>query len=699
MQDQRNPRIAVDGSGILYLVWEDYRNGNWDVYFASSNDGGANWTDPNMRVNTDNGTTNQREPAITATSSGTVYVAWRDYRGSDADIMIAWSNDSGATWTDPNVRVNTDTGGASQQCPDLTVDASGNVYVVWGDDRGGDWDIYFAKSINGGVNWTDPNIRVVTGLGAGTDVYPRIAVSLTGAIHVAWEDYRLGDPDIRYANSTDGGMSWTNPSMQINIDSLNRPQARPSIVVGDAGLVVVVWQDHRNGNADVYLTDSMDGGTTWNSMNVRVNSDATTRHQGEPDIAIDSAGVLHVVWHDQRSGNYDIYYSSTSMPARPPVVDQLTVDGYLNNTVGIQHILNKSPEFGFRYVDPGTYNLSEYNVSVWDSGGVTVLWYCARTTSVLSGSIVTEKYNVAPCPTNGPSLVDGTTYKLRVVVQNEASVWSEDAEAVFHMNEVLSPVAPVTPANGILMDCKSNQTVSWTPPGVDAEGDATTGFSWEVSTDPLFATVLASGSGASNVSDAFDTCAYRTYYWRVNATDGWEYSEFGNAPLGYWNFSTNPPPTPNSPPVITNGGAAPAEAVVNTTLSFTYTATDPDGDNLTWTIVSGPSWLQIGAVNGTIFGRPSDADVGTVSISVQVSDGRGGLDTHSFSLVVRTVTTGDGGPDSTVDAVLVAIIVIIILLVVGVILFLLYSKRRRKKEGERPGRDSNPSTRLDRPRS
>jgi len=34
----------------------------------------------------------------------------------------------------------------------------------------------------------------------------------------------------------------------------------------------------------------------------------TSGHSLDPAIAIDSSGNLHIVWHDDTPGNYEIYY-------------------------------------------------------------------------------------------------------------------------------------------------------------------------------------------------------------------------------------------------------------------------------------------------------------------------------------------------------------------------------------------------------
>jgi LPXTG-motif cell wall-anchored protein len=91
--------------------------------------------------------------------------------------------------------------------------------------------------------------------------------------------------------------------------------------------------------------------------------------------------------------------------------------------------------------------------------------------------------------------------------------------------------------------------------------------------------------------------------------------------------------------------------------------------------LSGPGWLNIGASNGTIFGVPSSSDLGSNSFTIQVTDGKGGSDDHTFTVDVETDSDGDDEEDS--DYLLWLIIIIIVILL---IIFLIFLMRRKKEE-------------------
>ncbi|MGJ8672886.1 Ig-like domain-containing protein [Rubritalea sp.] len=62
-------------------------------------------------------------------------------------------------------------------------------------------------------------------------------------------------------------------------------------------------------------------------------------------------------------------------------------------------------------------------------------------------------------------------------------------------------------------------------------------------------------------------------------------------------------------------------------------ATDPDGDALSFTVLSGPSWLTSTA-DGTLSGTPQLADLGTNSWTIQVTDSTGRSDTATLEMRV-----------------------------------------------------------------
>jgi hypothetical protein len=148
-------------------------------------------------------------PAMAVAPDGTIYVVWEDYRNArpggvpngNMDIMFSRSADGGVTWS-PARRLNDDTTTARQWMPDLAIDPAGGIHAAWMDHRDGIRHVYYVNSTDGGTTWGS-NVRVTD---AGTSFsytrpgdYLAIESDRSGGIHVVWTDGRLADLDIFYS--------------------------------------------------------------------------------------------------------------------------------------------------------------------------------------------------------------------------------------------------------------------------------------------------------------------------------------------------------------------------------------------------------------------------------------------------------------------------------------------------------------------
>jgi hypothetical protein len=113
------------------------------------------------------------------------------------------------------------------------------------------------------------------------------------------------------------------------------------------------------------------------------------------------------------------------------------------------------------------------------------------------------------------------------------------------------------------------------------------------------------------------------------------------------NPSQNPPPSGNPPPpgggngAPTISGAPLTQVLQGQNYSFTPTASDPNGDNLTFTIANRPSWAAFSTSNGQLTGTPTAGDVRTYSnVRISVSDGTNTVSLPAFNITVVATATG-----------------------------------------------------------
>lgn len=95
----------------------------------------------------------------------------------------------------------------------------------------------------------------------------------------------------------------------------------------------------------------------------------------------------------------------------------------------------------------------------------------------------------------------------------------------------------------------------------------------------------------------------------------------------------------NRAPTIT--GTPLLSLVALTAYSFQPSASDPDGNTLTFSIQNRPAWATFSTASGRLSGTPALADVGTFSnITISVSDGTAVTSLPSFNLSILALANG-----------------------------------------------------------
>ena len=289
---------------IVCTVWDDTTtpDGNRDIFFARSTDGGLTFSDPeNISENTGDSIL----PKVVCEGDN-VYVVWHDTPTPDGnrDIFFARSINGGLTFGDPlNISENT----GSSFNPQISVEGN-NVYVVWQDDTTPDpddnFDIFFARSINGGLTFSDPeNISD----NVGVSIIPQIS-SDGNNVYVVWQDTRT-IPDILFATSNNGGLTFGDP---LNISEENTGDSVFPQISSDGNNVYVVWRDDTDtpGIPDIFFATSTDGGFFFSEPE---NISETTGSSTNRQISSDGNNV-YVVWSDNTTttGINDIFSSRST---------------------------------------------------------------------------------------------------------------------------------------------------------------------------------------------------------------------------------------------------------------------------------------------------------------------------------------------------------------------------------------------------
>jgi hypothetical protein len=187
-----------------------------------------------------------------------VHVVWHDERNGDArDVYVASSQDGGASWPDEPTRLDADGAGQNDSLnPDL-VAFGDRVHVVWQDDRGGGYDVYYRASFDAGVSFGD-ELRLDTDVPGEAQSYDASIAAVGNGVVVSWEDRRAdadeGFNDLYYNWSGDGGKTFQDADLRINSNAPSSSWAIESSVHVDVAneRIVTVWADGRFGSGDVF---------------------------------------------------------------------------------------------------------------------------------------------------------------------------------------------------------------------------------------------------------------------------------------------------------------------------------------------------------------------------------------------------------------------------------------------------------------
>jgi hypothetical protein len=173
--DSENPVVAAGSSGLLHVIWYDRTTaGNNQLYYKKSTNGGTSWT-PGQRLTWTSGLSEQ--PAVAVDSASDLHLVWNDNTPGNAEVYYKKSTDAGNTWT-ASQRLSWTWG--NTEYPSIAVDSLDGLHVVWHDYTGGNAEIYYRKSTNGGTTWTTSRRLTWT---SGNSLRPAIAVDSSSNLH------------------------------------------------------------------------------------------------------------------------------------------------------------------------------------------------------------------------------------------------------------------------------------------------------------------------------------------------------------------------------------------------------------------------------------------------------------------------------------------------------------------------------------
>jgi hypothetical protein len=196
-----NPAVTADKTSDNFIItWMDSKDGQPEVYFKESS--GSVISDT---IVSESDGFNSQYPAI-ATNSSKIQFAWEDYKyfqnGADfvtRSFSLSGTGDSIDYHTTDNNKNNT-------KRPALAADNNGNFHLVWQDQTGGNYNIYYSKKDSNGwsstMKLTDNSVD---------SQYPAAVASGTtdSGVYIVW----LESNGIYFLHLPSGGVSSNTPQI------------------------------------------------------------------------------------------------------------------------------------------------------------------------------------------------------------------------------------------------------------------------------------------------------------------------------------------------------------------------------------------------------------------------------------------------------------------------------------------------------
>lgn len=247
--------------------------------------------------------------------------------------------------------------------PAIAVDSNNHIHVAWVDYTSGNYEIYYKKSTDGGSFWTTKRLTY----NSGYSDRPIIAVDSNDHIHMVWHDTSSGVTKVYYKKSLDGGASWTTQRLAWAPGWAGYPK----ISIGSNDHIHVVWHSNTSGNYEIYYKKSTDGGGSWTAKRLTWNPGISTVSA----IATNSNNHIHVVWDDNTPGNYEVYFKKSTNGGTSWTTKRLTDSPSSSKVPAISSDSNNNIHVVWHDYTPGNAEIY-YNKST--DGGTT--WTMKRLT-------------------------------------------------------------------------------------------------------------------------------------------------------------------------------------------------------------------------------------------------------------------------------------------------------------------------------
>lgn len=241
-------------------------------------------------------------PPVVSALSGGLIAAWIDAR-NDTSLFVTGMEPSGDVWLKGEMALSPLV--KPQENPAVVADGQQGAIAVWiapGESSGSDDILASRLSASGEPVWAKSISKIPTT--AGRKRHLKTVVDSHDNLFVVWQN-NDGFGEKLYLQQIElSGASWV---ADVKIADSAGAQKDPELISTNANAILVLWQEEQNGQATLaaQMFDAT-GATLWTEAETLVST-SFSGTESAVKITGDGLGGIIAVWQDQRNGDADIY--------------------------------------------------------------------------------------------------------------------------------------------------------------------------------------------------------------------------------------------------------------------------------------------------------------------------------------------------------------------------------------------------------
>ena len=345
----KRPAIVVDSADMVHIVWQDkrdwpYSSGGGEIYYTKldpslDDQDGDDASEPAITVEDDTRLTDLSEglgewegyighPRIAIDSNDNIHIVFKSY---DVGIYYMQIDDDGVINVAPILLKDLSWSGAWRTSVSVAVDSDNNAHITWNDyEDTSDYETYYMM-LDGSDGSTLIDATLITPDDGERSKRQSIVVDFEDKVHIIWQDkrdltewwqneiyYTKLDPSLDDQDGDDA----SEPAITVIDDTALTPDDgdksyHPTSAISCGRYINITWIEDNTDDLHFMILDT-DGNTEVADVALTTAGYVTTYTLWTlAYMDVDDTGKVHIVWCDERTGYYEVWYTTYQGPPHP----------------------------------------------------------------------------------------------------------------------------------------------------------------------------------------------------------------------------------------------------------------------------------------------------------------------------------------------------------------------------------------------